>query len=149
MADERDRPIIARTRDGRPVTRRAFDPDHPEEPYVNEHGVVIGDNFYDSEHSPLNRWSEEIDPQILSGDQWVHPQNDIGWKTPANQALLEENAPPTSGIFMHPMEDTSARAEADDLTPGERIELQKAVDFPGKRKNSEKSTPDDSAGETP
>ncbi|QZA32094.1 DUF3905 domain-containing protein [Hydrogenibacillus sp. N12] len=128
-------------RDGRPVTRRRYDPDHPSEPFVNEHGVVIGDHFYDSPNSPLNRWSPDVDPAALSGDEWVHPMNDVGWKAPENQALWEAGRIPGGGPFMHPMEDVSSHAEAKALTPGEEIEL--TGDFPGKRKMLHRSTADD------
>lgn len=30
-----------------------------------------------------------MDPEIMAGDQWVHPTNDIGWNTTENRELLE------------------------------------------------------------
>ncbi|WCK54399.1 DUF3905 domain-containing protein [Aneurinibacillus sp. Ricciae_BoGa-3] len=81
------------------------------EPFVNEYGVVIGDNFYDSPQSPLNNWSKDADPAIMAGDQWVHPTNDIGWNTAENQELLKEGILPQSGIFMHPTKDVSYRKD--------------------------------------
>ncbi|MGE5705015.1 MAG: DUF3905 domain-containing protein, partial [Clostridia bacterium] len=42
-------------------------------PFVNEHGVVIGDSFYNSAESPLNQWSTDTDPSVMAGDEWVHP----------------------------------------------------------------------------
>jgi len=78
-----------------------------EEPFVNEHGVVIGDSLYDSPHSPLNNWSDEVDPEIMAGDQWVHPTNDIGWNTTENRELLESKKQPKGVPFMHPSKDTS------------------------------------------
>lgn len=80
-------------------------------PFVNRHGVVIGDSFYDSANSPLNRWSKDIDPAIMAGDEWVHPTNDIGWNTAENQELLEEGYVPQSGRFMHPTKDVSYRRD--------------------------------------
>jgi hypothetical protein len=80
-------------------------------PFVNKYGVVIGDSFYDSTNSPLNNWSKDVDPAIMAGDDWVHPTNDIGWNTPANQALLEEGFVPQSGRFMHPTNDVSYRKD--------------------------------------
>lgn len=115
--------VFAKTHDGEPVRRTTFDPLNPHEPYVNAHGVVIGDNHYDSEHSPLNRWSDAVDPLIMADPDWVHPTRDIGWKTPENQVLLHEGDIPGSGPFSHPMEDVSTDAEADDLTPAEDHEL--------------------------
>jgi hypothetical protein len=80
-------------------------------PFVNEYGVVIGDNFYDSPKSPLNNWSKDVDPAIMAGEQWVHPTNDIGWNTAENQELLKEGILPQSGIFMHPTKDVSYRKD--------------------------------------
>ncbi|UOY92637.1 DUF3905 domain-containing protein [Ectobacillus sp. JY-23] len=74
-----------------------------EEPFVNEYGVMIGDSLYNSANSPLNNWSDEIDPAIMAGEEWIHPTNDIGWTSEENQELLEEkrvdNGPE---LFMHP-----------------------------------------------
>ncbi|MFD1735512.1 DUF3905 domain-containing protein [Bacillus salitolerans] len=78
-----------------------------EPPFVNEHGVVIGDSFYDSENSPLNNWSEDVDPSIMSGDEWVHPTNDIGWNTEENRELVEQNIEPQGVPFTHPDKDVS------------------------------------------
>lgn len=75
-----------------------------EKPFVNEYGVVIGDSFYESANSPLNNWSLETDPEVMAGDQWVHPTNDIGWNTPENRKLLE-NKPPKPETFMHTTKD--------------------------------------------
>jgi hypothetical protein len=77
-------------------------------PFINSHGVVIGDSLYESENSPLNNWSEETDPSIMSGDEWVHPTNDIGWNTSENRELAEDNANPNTDVpFMHPTRDVS------------------------------------------
>lgn len=76
-------------------------------PFINSQGVVIGDSLYDSVSSPLNNWSEETDPAIMSGDEWVHPTNDIGWNTSENRELAEEGEDPTDGRFMHPTKDVS------------------------------------------
>ncbi|QAV26235.1 DUF3905 domain-containing protein [Anoxybacillus flavithermus] len=79
-------------------------------PFVNRYGVVIGDSKYNSPNSPLHQWSDETDPSIMAGDEWVHPTNDIGWNTPENRAQLEEkrseNAP-----FMHPDKDVGYGAD--------------------------------------
>ncbi|MCP8968514.1 DUF3905 domain-containing protein [Ectobacillus ponti] len=78
-------------------------------PFVNDYGVVIGDSLYSSENSPLNHWSDEVPPEIMAGDQWVHPTNDIGWTSGENQELLEEKRGEReredgheADIFMHP-----------------------------------------------
>lgn len=75
-------------------------------PFINEFGVVIGDSFYDSAHSPLNQWSTETDPSVMAGDRWVHPTNDIGWNTTENREILE-GLPPKGAPFMHPTKDVS------------------------------------------
>ncbi|MBD8067439.1 DUF3905 domain-containing protein [Bacillus sp. PS06] len=78
-----------------------------EQPFVNEHGVVIGDSHYNSPNSPLNQWSDDVDPSIMAGDEWVHPTNDIGWNTSENRELLEQNQAPQGVPFMHPTKDVS------------------------------------------
>lgn len=78
-----------------------------EEPFVNKHGVIIGDSHYDSSNSPLNNWSDEVDPEIMAGEEWVHPTNDIGWNTSENKELLENKRAPKGVPFMHPTKDVS------------------------------------------
>jgi hypothetical protein len=77
------------------------------EPFVNEHGVVIGDSFYDSPNSPLNNWSDEVDPAEMAGEEWVHPTNDIGWNSSENRELAEKKSNPKDVPFMHPTKDVS------------------------------------------
>jgi hypothetical protein len=77
------------------------------DPFVNKHGVVIGDSLYNSSNSPLNNWSDEVDPEIMAGDEWVHPTNDIGWNTSENRELLERKRKPQGVPFMHPDKDVS------------------------------------------
>lgn len=76
-------------------------------PFKNEHGVIIGDSHYASPNSPLEKWSSDTDPAIMSGEQWIHPTNDIGWNTPENRELLEQNKRPNAVPFMHPTKDVS------------------------------------------
>ncbi|MBT2678328.1 DUF3905 domain-containing protein [Bacillus sp. ISL-35] len=76
-------------------------------PFRNEHGVIIGDSLYASEDSPLENWSDETDPAVMAGDEWVHPTNDIGWNTAENRDLLEEKRKPQGYPFMHPTKDVS------------------------------------------
>jgi hypothetical protein len=76
-------------------------------PFINEHGVVIGDSKYASPNSPLENWSKDTDPSIMAGDEWVHPTNDIGWNTAENRELLEEKQKPQAAPFMHPTKDVS------------------------------------------
>ncbi|PLS16826.1 DUF3905 domain-containing protein [Bacillus sp. M6-12] len=79
-------------------------------PFVNSSGVIIGDSMYASENSPLENWTEETDPEVMSGDQWVHPTNDIGWNTTENRELLEQQRKPQGYPFMHPDKEVSSRA---------------------------------------
>jgi hypothetical protein len=74
----------------------------PEGPFVNPYGVIIGDHEYVSEQSPLEQWTENTDPAIMAGDQWVHPFKDIGFQTTENREYFEQGIAPQSGIFMHP-----------------------------------------------
>ena len=71
-------------------------------PYINRYGVVIGDHEYVSANSPLEQWTENTDPAVMAGDQWVHPYKDIGFQTTENRELFEKGIAPQSGIFMHP-----------------------------------------------
>ncbi|ACT03757.1 DUF3905 domain-containing protein [Paenibacillus sp. JDR-2] len=82
----------------------------PSEPFVNEHGVVIGDHDYDSPNSPLNEWSTEMDPAVMAGDQWVHPFKDIGFQTAENRDYFERGIAPQAGIFMHQDKNSAYRA---------------------------------------
>ncbi|MCD1258716.1 DUF3905 domain-containing protein [Paenibacillus athensensis] len=74
----------------------------PREPFVNRHGVVIGDHDYESANSPLENWSADTDPSVMAGDEWVHPFKDVGFQTDANRDLFERGIAPQGGIFMHP-----------------------------------------------
>ena len=78
-----------------------------QEPFINEHGVVIGDSNYDSSNSPLNNWSDEVDPAEMAGDEWIHPTNDIGWNASENRELLEKKKKPEGVPFTHPTKDVS------------------------------------------
>ncbi|MBM7654195.1 DUF3905 domain-containing protein [Neobacillus cucumis] len=78
-----------------------------EAPFTNKYGVTIGDSKYASENSPLENWSKDTDPSIMSGDEWVHPTNDIGWNTAENRDLLESKKKPQAYPFMHPTKDVS------------------------------------------
>ncbi|AWC28021.1 DUF3905 domain-containing protein [Bacillus cytotoxicus] len=73
-----------------------------QEPFTNQYGVVIGDSQYNSPNSPLNHWSDDIDPAIMAGEEWIHPTNDIGWISEENQKLLKNKTQKTEDIFMHP-----------------------------------------------
>jgi hypothetical protein len=83
----------------------------PEEPFLNTFGVVIGDHDYASGESPLERWTEDTDPAVMAGEQWVHPYKDSGFRTRDNRDLFERGIPPQAGIFMHPTLQVSAADE--------------------------------------
>jgi hypothetical protein len=76
-------------------------------PFKNSHGVIIGDSLYSSPNSPLENWSDETDPEVMAGEEWVHPTNDIGWNTSENRELLESKRRPKGYPFMHPTKDVS------------------------------------------
>lgn len=76
-------------------------------PFENSFGVTIGDSNYSSDESPLENWSDEVDPAVMSGDEWVHPTNDIGWNTSENRELIESKRKPQAYPFMHPTIDVS------------------------------------------
>ncbi|WML51818.1 DUF3905 domain-containing protein [Neobacillus sp. PS3-12] len=82
-----------------------------EPPFVNQYGVKIGDSLYASKNSPLENWSKETNPEIMAGDEWVHPTNDIGWNTDENRELLESKRKPQGSPFMHPTKDVSKSAD--------------------------------------
>ncbi|WP_233567088.1 DUF3905 domain-containing protein [Cohnella endophytica] len=86
----------------------------PREPFVNAHGVVIGDHDYVSATSPLEQWSKETDPSVMAGEQWVHPYKDIGFLTEENKDLFERGIAPNSGLFMHPTHSTAISIDMDD-----------------------------------
>ncbi|RAV16380.1 DUF3905 domain-containing protein [Paenibacillus contaminans] len=79
----------------------------PQEPFVNEHGVLIGDHDYESSNSPLEQWTENTDPAVMSGDEWVHPFKDVGFQTSENRDYFERGITPQTGMFMHPDKNAS------------------------------------------
>ncbi|RTE02247.1 DUF3905 domain-containing protein [Paenibacillus whitsoniae] len=74
----------------------------PRAAFVNEYGVTIGDHDYESDNSPLEQWTDDTDPSVMAGDQWVHPYKDVGFQTAENRDIFEKGIAPQSGIFMHP-----------------------------------------------
>lgn len=73
-----------------------------QQPFVNQYDVVIGDSKYNSENSPLTNGSDEVDPAIMAGEEWIHPTNDIGWISEENQELLKNEVDNKNDAFMHP-----------------------------------------------
>ncbi|WP_010272739.1 DUF3905 domain-containing protein [Paenibacillus senegalensis] len=93
----------------------------PAAPFINQYGVVIGDYHYESPNSPLEQWSEDTDPAVMAGDQWVHPFKDVGFLTSENRDLFEKGILPKGGVFMHPEQNTEYRrvSENDEGSAGE------------------------------
>jgi len=100
----------------------------PREPFVNEHGVVIGDHDYESHDSPLEQWSEDTDPSVMAGEQWVHPYKDIGFRTRENRDLFERGIPPQGGVFMHPTHHSAADDEPEQDESRSRYESKTLLD---------------------
>ncbi|PYI50711.1 DUF3905 domain-containing protein [Paenibacillus flagellatus] len=96
----------------------------PREPFVNEFGVTIGDHEYESPQSPLSQWSEETDPFVMAGDQWVHPFKDIGFRTEENRDYFEKGIFPSAqgGRFMHPDKDVAYEESLESADGEERDE---------------------------
>ncbi len=79
----------------------------PRQPFINSHGVLIGDHEYASANSPLEQWSTETDPAIMSGDEWVHPFKDIGFHSAGNRAIFEDGEEAGPGFLNHPVQDSA------------------------------------------
>ena len=74
-------------------------------------GLRLGIVITPPKDSPLENWSKETDPSIMSGSEWVHPTNDIGWNTPENHELLNHLKQPDPELFMHPTLDVGKDAD--------------------------------------
>jgi hypothetical protein len=83
----------------------------PRKPFVNSYGVVIGDHDYESPQSPLENWSTDTDPNVMAGEEWVHPYKDIGFHSSENRDYFEKGIPPRGGMFMHPDKNTAYELE--------------------------------------
>lgn len=82
----------------------------PEEPFVNQHGVMIGDHEYESGNSPLTNWTRDTDPAVMAGPEWVHPFKDVGFHTEQNRDYFEKGILPDQGFLMHPFKDAAYQA---------------------------------------
>ncbi|MFV9511057.1 DUF3905 domain-containing protein [Tepidibacillus sp. LV47] len=60
----------------------------------------------EKKETPLDHWSKEVDPAIMSGDEWVDKDDDFGNATTENKEL-EKGIFNQSGTFMHPTHDVS------------------------------------------
>lgn len=67
--------------------------------------------YPDKRETPLEQWSENVDPVLMSGQHWEReghrPEElDIGWESRENEDLLQDRFP-QGGRFMHPVHDVS------------------------------------------
>lgn len=85
----------------------------PDAPFINQYGVLIGDHEYTSKQSPLEQWTEDTDPAVMAGDQWIHPFKDIGFWTVENRDYFEKGIRPENGAFMHPPINTAREKRSD------------------------------------
>lgn len=74
--------------------RGAIDDDHDKAPWRN---------------TPLDNWSKDVDPYIMSGDKYVDNDHDLGSTRRENLELMNGTASPVMAPFMHPTHDTSMR----------------------------------------
>ncbi|QQE77654.1 DUF3905 domain-containing protein [Alicyclobacillus sp. SO9] len=58
--------------------------------------------------TPLDHWSKDVDPVIMSGDEWADDDSDPGQNVFREKL---EGRPPAP--FMHPMHDTGYERSAD------------------------------------
>lgn len=64
----------------------------------------------ENKETPLDHWSKEIDPAVMSGDEWVDIDDDFGNKSEENEEL-KEGILTQSSIFMHPVHDVSYKKD--------------------------------------
>lgn len=65
-------------------------------------------------NTPLDNWSRDVDPFVMSGDKYVD-DNDLGTTRRENLELMNGTFSPVAAPFMHPTHDTSMRNNEDDL----------------------------------
>ncbi|TCP53721.1 uncharacterized protein DUF3905 [Tumebacillus sp. BK434] len=76
-------------------TRRGtIDDDHDNAPWRN---------------TPLDNWSRDVDPAVMSGDKYVDNDHDLGSTRRENLELKNGTASPVMAPFMHPTHDASMR----------------------------------------
>ena len=64
----------------------------------------------EAKKTPLDYWSKDIDPAIMSGDEWVDIDDDYGNTREENEEL-KEGILTQSSIFMHPTHDVSYKKD--------------------------------------
>jgi hypothetical protein len=70
-------------------------------------------------NTPLDNWSKDTDPSILSGDQYVDNDHDLGTTRRENLERLAGQRNPVAAPFMHPTHDTSMNNGDDELYYGD------------------------------
>ncbi|KEO81077.1 DUF3905 domain-containing protein [Tumebacillus flagellatus] len=70
-------------------------------------------------NTPLDNWSKDTDPHILSGDKYVDNDHDLGTTRRENLELLGGNRNPVMAPFMHPQHDASMNNGDDELYYGD------------------------------
>ncbi|MCX7570708.1 DUF3905 domain-containing protein [Tumebacillus sp. DT12] len=60
-------------------------------------------------NTPLDNWSKDTDPFIMSGDKYVDNDHDLGTTRRENIELLNGQRNPVMAPFMHPTHDVSMR----------------------------------------
>ncbi|MGB8956860.1 MAG: DUF3905 domain-containing protein [Tumebacillaceae bacterium] len=73
------------------------------------HQVDNNDRNAPWRNTPLENWSRDTDPFIMSGGQWVNNEHDLGTTRRENLEILNGNRNPVMAPFMHPTHDTSMR----------------------------------------
>jgi hypothetical protein len=80
--------------------RQNINDDHPDAPWRN---------------TPLDNWSRDVDPSIMSGDKWVDNDHDLGTTRRENIEIMNGKASPVMAPFMHPTHDVSMRNGDEDI----------------------------------
>jgi hypothetical protein len=57
--------------------------------------------------TPLEHWSRDVDPAVMSGDQWVDNERDPGSERMENQHILSGQPMSPLAPFMHPTHDVT------------------------------------------
>lgn len=63
--------------------------------------------------TPLDHWSKDIDPAIMSGDEWVDNDHDPGSERYETRKIATGDYGPNLGLFMHPTLDVTYGTELD------------------------------------
>jgi hypothetical protein len=77
----------------------------------NERPSRVNDDHKDApwRNTALDNWSKDVDPFIMSGDQYVDNDHDLGTTRRENLELKSGTASRLMAPFMHPTHDVSMR----------------------------------------